>query len=356
MVKEYIGLGMIKALGEILTATVPRHIFLVTGKDSYASSGASALVEPYLSGLKYTRFCDFSSNPALEDIEKGIQIFRKISPDIVIAVGGGSVMDMAKAINVLSQNEGIAREYIEGREIIQRGKPLVAIPTTAGSGSEATHFAVAYVNGRKYSLAHHSMAPDWAIADPEFTYRLPKSITAATGMDALSQAIESFWSLRATDESRRYAKEAVALALANLKKAVLHPDEAVREGMSRAAHLSGKAINISKTTASHAMSYPLTVHFGIPHGHAVALTLPKLIIFNDHKEVTELLGAPDAKHAATVVETLMNDIGLSTRLRDFGVHSEDIPNLIEEMSVERAGNNPRPFKTKDAERILHSIL
>ena len=283
MAKEYIGLGTIKSLVEIFDTVAPNYVLLVTGKDSYASSGASSLVEPYLSGFKCTRFYDFYANPALEDIEKGIQIFRKVSPDIVVAVGGGSVMDMAKAINILSQNEGNAREYIEGKEIVQKGKPLVAIPTTAGSGSEATHFAVAYINGRKYSLAHHSMMPDWAIADPEFTYRLPKKITAATGMDALSQSIESLWSLKATEESKRYARESAVLVLQNLRQAVNEPDSISRDAMMRAAHLSGKAINISKTTASHAMSYPLTVHFGIPHGHAVALTLPRLVVFNDHK-------------------------------------------------------------------------
>ena len=199
------------------------------------------------------------------------------------------------------------------------------------------------------------MLPDWAIVDAQFTNRLPSFITATTGMDALSQGIESYWSVRATDESKQYATEAIKIALQHLRDAVQRPDDVSRNGMAKAAHLSGKAINISKTTACHAMSYPLTSHYGIPHGHAVALTLPQIILFNNNREIIELLGAANAEEAAKAVEDLMKDIGLATRLHELGIQEKDIPMLVDGMSLERAGNNPRGFGKEDAQTVLQNI-
>ena len=157
---------------------------------------------------------------------------------------------------------------------------MIAIPTTAGTGSEATHFAVVYVDGEKYSLAHPYLVPAYAVIDPLLTYSLPAGVTAASGLDAFCQAIESIWAVGATDVSHTFATEAARLAVQHLRAAVQNPTDTARAGMCRAAHLSGKAINISKTTAPHALSYVLTAEYGLAHGVAVALTLAPMLQYN----------------------------------------------------------------------------
>ena len=357
MQQEYAGIGSIKKIDTILNALVPTRIFLVTGGESFVRSGAAVEIESLLEGFEVVRFSVSRGVVTLPEVERGVALFRDKMPDIVIAVGGGSVIDTAKNINALAVNSGDAQAFVTGKQKIEhKGKPLVAIPTTAGSGSEATHFAVLYIGNIKYSLEHPFILPDYAIVDPSLTYSLSPKQTAVSGMDALCQAVESYWSLKATAESRSYAREAASLALKNLCNATLAPDPAPREAMSRAAHLAGKAINISKTTASHAMSYPLTARFGVPHGHAVALTLPELIKFNQSAETAELLGVKTPEEAADVLTNLMKKIGLATSLSELGITEKDIQTLVTEMSVERANNNPRPFTAKDADVILRRIL
>jgi alcohol dehydrogenase class IV len=363
----------VDALQEIIQERGAKRIFLVTGGASYAS--IEPLIAAAIKDVEIERFSDFAVNPTLPDIEKGIARYRGFDPDLVVAIGGGSVIDVAKSVNILVAQKVAPREYIEGRAAIEeRGKPLVAIPTTAGSGSEATQFAVVYIDAKKYSLDHEYVLPDYSIADPRCTYSLPPSVTAASGLDALCQGIESYWSVRSTEESKDHAREAIGLAIAHLRGAVKAEHDA-RDGMMRAAHLAGKAINISRTTASHALSYPLTAHFGIPHGHAVALTIGQLFVFNSAAtaedvqdsrgaeyvhatlgEIEHLLGVRDAIEAGQMIESLMRDIGLATRLSGLGVVEQDFPTILSEVSEQRAANNPRRFGAEAVTRVLGASL
>lgn len=374
--EAYFGVGSIKALKKILETLDTKRAFLVTGKESFVSSGASKEIEPILGSYETQRFSDFSANPKIEDIEKGIAQYKHFSPDVVIAIGGGSVIDTAKAINILANQKKDTTTYVQGVEKLEPcSVPLIAMPTTSGSGAEATHFAVVYVGKIKYSLAHSTLVSRFSIIDPELTYSLGSSITRATGLDALAQAIESYWSVRSTDVSKGYAKEALVLAYANLKEAVLAPSEQSRIAMSKAAHLAGKAINISKTTASHALSYPLTMHFGIPHGEAVALTLSQVLLYNSRVtesdcndprgfqyvqntivEIIEILGVKTPSEAAEVLDTLFGDIGLELTLAKRGISPNDLDMILAEASSERMGNNPRKISEIDARKILESII
>ena len=256
------------------------RVFLVTGKNSYKSSGA----EKYLSNLtkdKITfRFSDFEVNPTIEDLSKGVQKFDEFNPDIVIAIGGGSVIDMAKLINVVSANShSSSKQIIKNSGLIKKkGLKMVAIPTTAGTGSEVTQFAVIYISTKKYSLDHNYLLPDQYILNPSLVHNLPSNILASSAFDALSQAIESFWSVRSTDESKQYARESMKLILESLEKAVNQKSLRSIESLCYGANLAGKAINITRTTAPHALSYPITKIYGIPHGHAVALNLGKFFV------------------------------------------------------------------------------
>ena len=375
--QEYIGFNSINNLKNILSRHHPLNIFLVSGKNSYEKSGAKAILDVILTNYNVVHFHDFDVNPKLTDIKKGIKIFMKNKCDFVIAVCGGSAIDIAKSINLFAANIEEPIEYIKkGKNIENKGNTLIAIPTTAGSGSEATHFAVIYIDKIKYSLENYFILPDYAIVDPQFTMSLPKSLTASSGIDAFSQAIESCWSINSTKESKKHAKEAIKLTIKYLPKDVGNTSEESREAMAKAAHLAGKAINISKTTACHAISYPITSYFSVPHGHAVALTLAKMLEYNSKvtekdlldkrgidyvrdiiKEISNLIGAKNTEEASKKITNLMKEIGLKTKLSKLGIKTdEDIEIIIKNgFNPDRVKNNPRKLTKKALRKILNSI-
>ena len=373
----YLNKNFSDSLQGILDVACPECVFLVTGKKSFESSGAKGICDTVLKNTQVTIFDEFDTNPKIEDIEKGVVVFKEVNPDLVLAIGGGSVIDIAKSINVLSvENGDCLKDYVVGKKkLTSSGAPLVAVPTTSGSGSEATHFAVVYIKEKKYSLAHESMLPEYSIIDAQLTMSLPVNITAAAGLDALAQGIESYWSINATDESKKYARQAITLAIQNLERAVHAPDEASRRAMSEAAYYAGKAINISKTTAAHALSYSLTAHFGVAHGHAVFLALPQVFKFNSEvvssdvvdergvdyvketmHELVALLGCTSVPEARELLESLVTKLNLPIKLREFGVVEKDIVVFLEGVSPERMGNNPRKCTTEIAESIYMGIL
>jgi alcohol dehydrogenase len=362
-----------KQLQEILENEKPKKVFLVF-HEAYEKSGAKQKFADVLRSYDMESFSDILPNPTLEQVERGVAAFRNSKADLVVAIGGGSVMDTAKSLNLLAAQEGDALSYIKKERVItERGKPLVAIPTTAGTGAEVTRFAVVYVDKVKYSLSHEFLVPTYVVLDSEFTHSMPPRITAETGMDALAQCIESFWSKKATEESKEYARKGIELILSHVVKAVHNSTPEAREAMAQGAHLSGKAINISETTACHALSYPFTAHFNVPHGHAVALTLPAMIEFNAEtmeKDVAaELfsllganpstsLGASIAAEAAENIRSLMKEIGLETKISKLGIESlEQIQDLVlKEINLERLGNNPRNLTPADIRLILQKIF
>ena len=271
----------IEKLKEIIIQNNCENIFLLTGKKSYEDSGAKRVIDLILKNMNVTHINDFDTNPTLKDAKRIVQIFKGSKYDLIIAIGGGSVIDMAKLVNVFTANNDKPIKLIKKETlIINKGLPFVAIPTTSGTGSEATHFAVIYVNKIKYSLADQKMLPDYVILDSTFTLNLPKKISASTGLDALSQAVESYWAVGATNKSKEYASQSIKLIVKYFVDSVNNPSKENKEKILEASNLAGKAINISKTTAPHAISYSFTSFFGVPHGHAVGLTLGKILLFN----------------------------------------------------------------------------
>jgi len=377
MQKEYIGAGSIGALESILAEYSAKKVFLVTGHRAYTLSGVKKELDRILAGCQVQRFSDFTCNPKIEDVNRGVEIFKKILPDIVIAGGGGSVIDMAKLIRFFAVNKLKPSEYSSLCEKkVRLPKPLVAIATTAGSGSEATHFAVVYVGHKKCSVAHEYILPDAAIVDSNFVMSLPAEITAAAGMDALSQAVESYWSVKSNNLSKEYAEQAIEIIMANLEAAVNKPAQSVCAAMAKAAHLAGKAINITKTTAAHAVSYPITSYFDVAHGQAVGLILPVLFQYNADvceddtldprgaayvrdtlNRIAMLLGANDAGKAKEKLEHLMMNIGLKTRLNQLGVVSDDDVEIIIKngFEPERVKNNPRKLTEDGLREMLQGI-
>ncbi len=378
MQQEYFGMGSITFLKEILERENPSKIFLVRGKQAYVSSGVQKKLEPFLFDYEVVHFSDFSVNPRIEDVEKGIELYKKEKCDFVIAVGGGSVIDMAKSINVLSvQPEEPPKYILKELPIEMKGNPLIAIPTTSGTGTEATQFAVVYIGKKKYSLAHKEiLLPSYVILDPSLTSSLPAKVTASTAMDALAQAIEAHWSVHSTRESKIFSRGAISLILDNVHAAVNSPTEEARIAMMKGSNLAGKAINIAKTTACHAVSYPITSYFNIPHGHAVALTLGEMFVFNaqivedqcsDKRgvgyvkdtmyELIQLFKVETAQEVRIRIEQLMDSIQLERNLSKLHITTEDHFNLIIQngFNPERVKNNPRLLTEQNLRSMLTRI-
>lgn len=226
-----------------------------------------------LDGIKVPviRFSGFQPNPSYESVVDGVGIFREQKCDSIMAVGGGSAIDVAKCIKLYSNMDGDGRDggYLK-QEIILNDIPFLVMPTTAGTGSEATKYAVIYYNGIKQSITDESLIPGTVLMDPDVLRTLPLYQKKATMMDALCHAMESFWSVNSTDESKKYSKEAIRGVLANMDGYLANTGEG-NAGMLMAAHTAGKAINIAQTTAGHAMCYKITGLFGLAHGHAAIL-------------------------------------------------------------------------------------
>jgi alcohol dehydrogenase len=371
--KEFIGLGCINNVKDIIKETRAKKIFLVTGKQSYIDCNAKSQIDKILSDIYTEKFNQFEVNLKLNDIYTGIALINNTKFDLIIAIGGGSVIDMAKTINIIAaQKDSDLIKYINDNTLITgRGLPLVAIPTTAGTGSEATHFSVVYVNNVKHSLAHYSMLPNYAVIDAELSCNIPLHIAAASGMDALSQAIESYWAVKSTEESKKFASEAIISILEVLQNAVAG-DKQARVVMSKAAYLSGKAINITTTTAPHAMSYPITTYFGLQHGHAVALTLGYFFeinynfknsdvvdcrgpsyIKNTMEQLYAMFGVKSALECRNKWYRLMDAIGLESSIKKVIISSKyGIDKIVNNINLKRLRNNPVHVSRKTLEDIL----
>jgi len=353
--KAYIGVSSAKNnLENVIKTFSPLRVFLVRGNNSYALSGAKTLIESNTTqkGIDLIAFSDFTENPKEEDVIKGVCSLEAQRVDLIIATGGGSVMDMAK---LLRFRHSYARLKNNNFKKIKELIPLIAMPTTAGTGAEATHFAVLYDNKVKYSISHPDILPDIAIVDPSFTYTNSPYLTACSGFDALSQGIEAYWNVNATAESDKYAIKAIELIYPNLLLAINNDLEA-RNKISEGAYLAGKAINITKTTAPHAFSYPFTSYYNYPHGHAVALTFPFFthnmnIPENEYKGKLPLNEYNDKmNHLRSLLKLetgkeydLMKNYILSTGLSFTLPQIFDENIILKNINMERLDNNPRVF-------------
>ena len=316
---EFCYRGAIDQLNTILKQEKSKKVLIFRGKSSFDS--IKDIINPQLKWVKVTYYNDFSTNPKKEEIEKAISKLGT-NYDMIIAVGGGSVMDFAKAYR-----------YYTGLNT-----KLIAIPTTCGTGAESTQFAVVYISGKKTSLDEKSILPDYAIVDCQFSENNPRYLKACTAMDAYCQAIESFWAVKSTDESREYAKQAIELCRDNIVQYVNGTDENASEKMTLASHFAGKAINISRTTAAHAISYKITSDYGIPHGHAVALTIAKLFEKNLESGMFDELKELITNEPISYFNELFNQIGLECDLLKLGIN--DINSIVENVNIERLSNNP----------------
>lgn len=332
MTKVLSCIGGLSQLIDIRAEFKAKKVLLVTGRASYANSGAKSIVDNALQNDAVIQFSDFDVNPKIEDAERGVALAIDAGVDLIIGVGGGSVMDMAKLIKAFYSAPDKTKELARGElAMSDPGIPMILVPTTAGSGSEATHFAVVYIGLDKYSLASQLLLPDAVILDGSLIASASPYQLACNGLDALAQAIESAWAAGSTEQSREYAFNAVSLCAKYLKEA-LKPGAGgdVFQGMINAANLAGKAINISKTTAAHAWSYAITSHYGVPHGHAVWLTLPRIFEMHAMAATDEVTDPRGIEHMKMIMDRLMEILGITSASDS----ANALKNYLQAISVE----------------------
>lgn len=345
-------------LKELLSEHKPENICVVHTKHSYKTSGAETFIKALI-GNEYKSFSDYEPNPKYADLKKGLEYINSHSFSLIIAIGGGTTLDIAKMMKALAHKQCNLEAIIKGDEQIEEaGLPLLAIPTTSGTGSEATQFSVMYIGKKKYSISSAFVYPEYIYLDASFSLSAPPYLTACTGLDALCQAIEALWCVNATNESNTYATEAITLIYKNLVAAVNENSEEAKEAMQISAYLAGKAINITRTTAPHALSYSFTSYYGIPHGHAVALSLPFFVTFNYTLNETDCVDTRGAKAVQQRIELFFE--AFNTNLNSVEEDLYDIfasigievsisklidnfePTIItNNVNTQRLGNNPR---------------
>ena len=295
-------------------------------------------------------YSDITPNPHVDEVDTCATLLKKTGADFAVSLGGGSSLDCAKAACAVAVNGGSARDYhTGGKKIEKRGLPLIAVPTTAGTGSEVTCVAVLSdpEKGVKGPIANPLLYPSLALIDPELTLSVPKKVTASTGLDVISHAIEGFWSKGHQPVCDALALHAAKLAFDNILGAYEHGDDlTARENMCEASVIAGLAFTLPKTAASHACSFPLTSVYGLPHGEACAFTLDVLCTINAPAEGGRLNGFARARgfsNAAGMgrrITEIKHRTGMRCTLAEAGIKEEDLPDLAKRCHHPNMLNNP----------------
>ena len=348
-----------------------KKILLVGG----GSVKRQATLKAYLdqladSGIGIMYFSDFQPNPLYDSVVKGIKIYKDEHCNAIMAVGGGSALDVAKCIKLFSNmaGDGANGDFLK-QVIVPNPIPFLAMPTTAGTGSEATRYAVIYFNGAKQSVTHESSIPDTVLMDSSVLKTLPLYQKKATMMDAFCHALESFWSVNSTEGSKAYSRKAIEMVLTNMEGYLANTKEG-NDGMLLAANVAGKAINITQTTAGHAMCYKITSLFGVVHGHAAILCDRKLfpeMIQNTKTcidprgedylketllDISQAIGCTTAEEAAAKIE----DIFVKLKLEVPKATTEQFKMLKTSVNPVRLKNHPVRLTEETIDMLYRQIL
>ena len=318
--------------------------------------------------INYALFDDFDANPKYEEVENALKLFKDNNCDSVVSLGGGSAIDVAKCVKLFSAMDENKNYLTQEHKYINLKH--IAIPTTAGTGSESTHFAVIYFEGKKQSVHDDIILPDIAILDYHLLLSLPLYQKKSTLLDALCQAIESIWSVNSTLQSKTYAKKAIKLILEN-EDGYLNDDVKSSKKMIEASNLAGKAINITKTTAAHAMSYKLTSIYGLAHGHAVALALPKTwnYLVSNYKNTFDARGKKYLRSSLDLInksficqndqEAIAKFISLLRKydfIKSLEYNENGLNEIVDSINIERLKNFPVSISKETLKQMYLEIL
>ena len=362
-VQVIFGPGALSRLPHLVRSLSASRILLVTD-DGIKQAGhvEHALRSLYQSDLVVRVFDETIENPTTHTVAKGLRLAMEMKPDLIVGLGGGSSMDTAKGVNFILTNGGRMQDYWGTNKASRPMLPMIAIPTTAGTGSEAQSYALITdpETHQKMACGDQKALPTYAVLDPELTRTQPKKVAAATGIDAVAHAVETAACNQRNDVSRRLSREAWALLESGFDHAMLNgaSDEEARQKMLLGAHLAGCAIENSMLGAAHSCANPLTAHFDITHGLAVGVMLPHVIRFNaaaGENPYADL--SPDADALAQRVEAMLNAVDIPSRLSDLGVRADGIPAMAEMATKQWTANfNPRKLTRDDFVSLYQAAL
>ena len=358
MKQEVIQGDVAEALVTIIERVSPKKIVWCTGRTSFKSSSVFPLFKELSSKFSIIHINDFQVNPVFEDVLRIVDQHDLTEVDLLISIGGGSVMDFTKLLKYYhgEAKETMLAKPVDNAKSLHRIRHL-AIPTTAGSGSDATHFAVMYKDQEKQSIAHAELLPDYVILDPLLTLSKDKFLTAVTGMDAICQALESLWAIEGNEISASAAEEALKRLIPSFTSVVNTPNLTLRNEVLLGAHLAGRAINVSTTTGPHALAYYLTQFHGIPHGEAVGLNIDFFLAINwtflSNELQERILSVFGVRNKDEVIDVLRNfklDTGLKVSLKE--VNSLDIDTYLSAINMDRMKNNPAQYDKETFKKLL----
>lgn len=371
------GTGVLETIGEEALKLGQEKAFIVTGRTATKTSPFLPIMIQSLEvkGFAVKIYSDIEADPSIETVDTGASLMREWGADLVIAMGGGSPMDAAKSMAMLQGNEGSIKEYIFGeKKVAQPGLPVICIPTTAGTGSEVTAAAVTTdrITQQKIGLSHDYMMPKLALVDPRLHGSMPPRVTASTGMDALTHAIEAFVATGAEPITDALCLEAIRLIGKYLRRAVAVGDDLeVRGQMALASLIAGGGFTNAGLGAVHGLAHPVGARYGVAHGLANAILLPYVMeycLMADYEkfsriaealgeEVTGLSVREKALAAVKAVRALNDDIGIPRTLQEVGVQPEAIEAIAQDGATYRLlPNSPRRLDKNDLLLILTSAF
>ena len=370
------GPGCFQRLGELAGELGARRALLVSDPGIVACGHAGRGLELLRqAGIAAHLFDEFSDNPSTDDVDRGLRFAKRHEPELIVGVGGGSSMDCAKGINFLYTNGGQMKDYWGVGKALKPMLPMIAAPTTAGTGSEAQSFALISDAASHAKMACGDKKASFRVAllDPELTLTQPSMVTALTGIDAISHAVESYVTRRRNEVSMLYSREAWRRLTRALPRVLEKPDDLEARGeMQLGACFAGLAIENSMLGVAHSLANPLTAHFGIAHGQAVATMLPHVVRYNSTRAAAsyaELLDDVEPHRAipgggnaleksgrlADFLEELVSRAGLATCLAPWKVADSMLPTLAEEAAQQwTATFNPRETNPQELRQLYEA--
>ena len=362
------GPGSLSSLPEILNGMEPdsKRILLLVWSEEVLKNPAFSFLLDQKSGFQTLPFSFQASNPTVEQLFETYEATKEFAPAVVIAVGGGSIMDVGKSLCCLYghslSNVDALRELIVTKAYGTPAARWIGIPTTAGTGSETTCWATIWDPSQdaKRSVECHENYAWAAVVDSDLTKGMPLKLAVSSGLDAAAHGVESYWAKGTNCVSRAMALSAIRMIMENME-GLLAGRETAREAMARGSMMAGLAFSNTKTTACHSISYPLTMHYSIPHGAAVSMLLSPLLKRNlpateGSEALLNALGVSDGDELTRKIRRILKASGQPSTLKEWGVKKEDLPRLAAlGMTKGRADNNPVAIDVPIIQEILEEI-
>ena len=360
-------------INSIFKSNKIKNVLFISGKNSFYKTKANKFFKNVLKKKNKFFYFNNSNVPNFNELKKIINFKEKIKPDLIIAVGGGCVLDYAKIASNFDNKSAFEKKIISSdlQKNVRKNVKILAVPTTAGSGAEVTSNAVIYINKEKYSVEGDDIKPDYYFLEPRFLQSTTFTTDAAAGFDAISQAVESMFSLKSNSDSLQYSSRALKILFSNFENFLTNKRLSNSYNMALGANLAGKAISISKTTLPHAMSYPFTINYKVPHGHAVSLTFNKFLkfnYFNLDRNVAKfslknrfdtLFKITKTKNIFELDKFFLNlkqQASLEQNFNKLGINiNSDLSKILGGINEQRLKNNPIKVKKRDLNHILKNL-